>query len=406
MSYKARSFKIQEVLKKMHETFSMNLDQAKQKEAASQAQYEKLTASKNEQLAASRDSLTKMEVENGAKGMSTEDAQEEVDALKEQVKNDTKFIAETTQSLIDKKESWKVRSELRAGELAAINKAIYILHNDDARDLFKKSFASQGFFLQVAQSSGKALQHRTQKAAAAIRAAAERSGDKRLLSLAAVLRAPEGSVKVNFEPVIESINKMVALLQEEEAKDLEIKEQCERDRMDNTRAAIIDSRDIDNFTDMINQLTAKIEECQKKIEELLAAHKKVEEDLAKATRMRADEHAAWLVTDKEDKDAAETVMSAKQVLEGFYQENFALVQKQPVTGMKAGEAPPPPPPTWEGGYGGQQGEAMGIVAIMDMVKEDIIKDRADAKADEDKSQAEYDAFKMDSENHMMSLMAE
>ena len=26
-----------------------------------------------------------------------------------------------------------------------ISKAIYILHNDDARDNFKKSFASQGF---------------------------------------------------------------------------------------------------------------------------------------------------------------------------------------------------------------------------------------------------------------------
>ena len=52
--------------------------------------------------------------------------------------------------------------------------------------------------------------------------------------------------------------------------------------------------------------------------------------------------------------------------------------KQPVTGMDAGDAPPPPPPTWEGGYGGKTGESQGIVAIMEMVYEDIVKDRKDA----------------------------
>lgn len=407
MSYKARSFKIQEVLKKMHQTFTLNLKDATEKENAAKAEYDKLKASKEDQLGASRDALTKMEVENGAKGMSSEQAQEEVDALKTQVKDDTKFIAETQQSVADKKEAWKVRSELRAGELAAINKAIYILHNDDARDLFKKSFGSQGFFLQMAQSATKAQTHRAQTAASAIREAAKRSGDQRLLSLAAALsHASPDSVKVKFEPIIKSIDKMIALLQEEENKDLEIKEKCEEDRMSDTRAAILASREIDEATDLVNKLTAKIEECQKKIEELVAAHKEAEEALAKATNMRNDEHAAWLITDKDDKEAAETVASAKEVLEGFYKDNFALVQKQPVTGMKAGEAPPPPPPTWEGGYGGKQGESQGIVAIMEMVHEDIVKDRADAKADEDKSQAEYDAFKQDTEDHMKALMSQ
>merc|ERR1719293_358300 len=42
MAYKARSFKIQDVLKKMHQTFTINLNEAKSKEAAAQADYEKL----------------------------------------------------------------------------------------------------------------------------------------------------------------------------------------------------------------------------------------------------------------------------------------------------------------------------------------------------------------------------
>merc|ERR1719238_1272705 len=163
MAYKARSFKIQGVLKKMHQTFTINLKDAQDAEAKAIKDYDTLTSAKQEQLDAAQKALNKMEGENGAKGMSRQESVDERDALKTQVKNDEKFIAQTEKALAEKKKSWKVRSELRAGEIAAINKAIYILHNDDARDLFKKSFASQGF-LQTGQTAHKAMTHRVQKA--------------------------------------------------------------------------------------------------------------------------------------------------------------------------------------------------------------------------------------------------
>lgn len=410
MSYKARSFKIQDTLKKLHQTFTINLQEATDAENKAQTDYDTLKAAKEEQLGAAREALNKMASENGAKGLSRQEAKDEADALKTQVSDDEKFIADTQKALEAKKASWKERSELRAGELAAINKAIYILHNDDARDLFKKSFASQGF-LQVAQSSHKTEAYRSLKAQSAVRDAARRSGDKRLLSLAKLIgEKPEiDSVKVEFEPVIKAIDKMITLLQDEEAEDLKIKEECEKNRMEDTREAIVHSRDIDEMTDTITKLTERIAELKQEIEEIKAEHKKTQEALDKAQRMRDDEHAAWKVTDKDDKDAAETVMSAKNVLENFYKENdlvFAQKGKQPVTGMAAGEAPPPPPPTWEGGYGGKTGESEGIVSIMEMVHQDIVKDRSDAKADEDASQAEFDAFKKDSEDKMAALDAQ
>jgi hypothetical protein len=406
MKYKARSFKIQDTLKGLRDTFERSLKDAQDKEAKAVEDYDTLMKAKNEQLDAAHDSLSKMAVENGAAGMSRQDAQDEVDALKQQVQDDTKFIEQTAAALKAKKESWKVRQELRAGEIAAINKAIYILHNDDARDLFKRSFASQapGEFLQLQQTSHKAMS-KTMTAAAAIREAARRAGDTRLLSLAKVLEEPK-SVKVAFEPVIKAIDKMLALLQEEENKDLAIKEKCEQDRMDNTRAAIVASRDIDDMTDVITKLTEVIEQCKKDIEEMTKELAATKLALEKATRMREDEHKAWEVTDMDDKAAADTVARAQKVLEQFYVSNdlvLAQKSKQPVTGMAAGEAPPPPPATWEGGYGGKTGESEGIVAIMEMVHEDILKDRADAKADEDAAQTEYDAFKKDSEEKMQQL---
>merc|ERR1719487_1575098 len=199
---------------------------------------------------------------------------------------------------------------------------------------------------------------------------------------------------------------MIKQLQGEEEKDLDIKQTCEKDRMTDTRTAIVSSRTIDEMTDQITHLTEVIAECKKTIEELTAEHKKTKEALEKAQRMRDDENAAWKKTDADDKAAAETVASAKDVLTQFYKDNdlvFVQKAKQPVSGMAAGEAPPPPPPTWEGGYGGKTGESQGIVAIMEMVHEDIVKDRADAKADEDASQEEFDAFKKDSEDKMAAL---
>merc|ERR1719316_1904179 len=150
MKYKMRSGKIQDLLKKLHSTFESNLKDATDNEEKAQTEYDDLMEAKNAQKSKTEDALSNMEAETGARGMAKEDAQAELDALKAQVEADKKFIEQTTKDLATKKGEWKDRQELRAGELAAISKAIGILYSDDARDLFKKSFSSQGLlFLQV-----------------------------------------------------------------------------------------------------------------------------------------------------------------------------------------------------------------------------------------------------------------
>merc|ERR1719201_1982473 len=158
----------------MHQTFSTNLADARSKEADALSAYNTLKGSKQGQLDTAQKALTKMASENGAKGMSRQESSDEVKALKEQVQNDEKFIKQTEQALADKKKAWAIRSDTRSSELAAISKAISILHNDDSRDLFKKSFDSQ--FLQIEQMSQKAMARCAQSAAATLEDAARRSG--------------------------------------------------------------------------------------------------------------------------------------------------------------------------------------------------------------------------------------
>jgi len=407
MAYKARSGKIQDVLKKMHTTFTTNLNDAKSKEANAKKEYDALSKAKQDQLDAAQKGLSNMESENGARGMSKQESIDEVDALKGQVAADEKFIKQTETALADKKAQWKDRQTLRSGEIEAISKAIYILHNDDARDLFKKSFKSQGF-VQLSDSLTKRHMTLSQssltanRAAAQLREAAMAAGDQRLLALAADIANP--SVKGQFGPVLKAVDKMIALLKDQEKKDLDIKQTCEEDRMKDTRTATEASRAIDDMTDKITRLVEEIKTLDEEIKSLLADHKQVTQELADATKIRENEHTAFLATDKDDKAAADTVRQAKDVLEKFYKDNkMVFVQK---AHQPAGEAPPPPPPTWDASYGGKTGESQGIVAILGMVHADILKDIATAKAEEDASQKEYDTFKSESEQKLKDLMEE
>mmetsp|Transcript_41871 Transcript_41871/g.98130 ORF Transcript_41871/g.98130 Transcript_41871/m.98130 type:complete len:708 (-) Transcript_41871:64-2187(-) len=408
-SYKARSGRILEVLTELKATFDTNLAEAEAAEAKAAKDYDTLSAAKGAQKSSTSDSLNKMEVEGAARGESRMSSSEELASLEEQVKADTKFISETQDSLAKKKEEWKIRKDLRRAEIEAMNKAVAILHSDDARDLFKRSFKSQGFsFLSLRQSSAwslSAVKVRELDAAKSLRAAAAKSGDARLKELAELVSDKAAG---HFDAVIEAIDKMIVLLKKEEAKDLANKEKCEKERAENTRTAVVASRVIDEHTDAIARLKSEIAQLEKDIAQAEEEIATIKEQMTEAARIRADENAEWKKSDADDKDAAEVVQQAIDVLTSFYQENgLALLhlKSAQIPEVKAGEAPPPPPPTWEAPYGGAMGEQDGVVSILEMIHEDILKDQTKAKNEEDAAEASYQAFVQDSTFAIQTLEA-
>merc|ERR1719443_1443186 len=169
----------------------------------------------------------------------------------------------------------------------------------------------------------------------------------------------------HFDQVISAIDDMISNLKGEEETDLEIKDQIKANK------------------DEIKSLN---------------------EELDQATKDREDEHTLWSANNADDKAAADLVESAKGVLEDFYKDNdLMFLQNEKMDPVVAGEAPPPPPPTWEAPYGGKTGESQGIVAILEMIHEDIIKDQTKGKADEDKAEETFQAFKTNSEQQISTL---
>jgi len=393
-SYKARSFKIQSILKDMAKTFKQGLKDAEQKEADAAAEYAKLMKSKEKQLAETEDALEKMEKESGARQMSKEDAKTELQELQSQVKADEGFIEQTEKALAEKKEEWKIRKALRTAEIAAFSKAIEILNNDDARDLRKRSFESQGYMLLQESSSAVSSLKRLRSAEKVLREVAH--ADMRLGVLAARLAASSGG---HFDEVIAVIDKMIATLKEEEDEDLKNKEACEADRAEDTREAIVLSRAMDDATDSITRLQAEIEDIKAEWKEKEATKKETIEQLKAATEQRKGEKKEFEEALADDEEMAKVVAKAKAVLEDFYKENeLMFVQRQPEVqeAIEAGKAPPPPPTTWDEPYGGKTPVSMGVISSLEIIQDDIQKDITTAKEAEKTAVGEYMEFKEES----------
>jgi predicted nucleic acid-binding Zn-ribbon protein len=401
MKYKARSLKIQEILADMLQTFQDNLEDATKSEATAKTNHETLMESKNSQLAASQDALSAGEGEAGARSLSMEESQAEVDALTEQVTNDEKYIAQAKASYAAKVDEWKERKTLRTEEVASIQKAIEILSSDDAKDTMSSSFKSQGgFFLQNSNNEGRCSpKRRGRRAIDQLREGARKHRDFRLAALAVSVSAEingaaQAKTKGHFDVVVKSIDRMISDLHAEYDEDLKTKEDCESDRMSNTKTAKKAAQAMDDETALINRKKAFIADCQAEIKSIDAEVKETNLQREEAQIARRKAKLEYEAAKAEDEKAINLMGAAVDVLNKFYTDNqLAFIQRSaqaPV--VEAGEAPPPPPTTFSEPYGGAKGENTGVLSILSMIKSDVEKDIKLATAAEKESITDYDNF--------------
>jgi hypothetical protein len=404
--YKARSLKIQELLSDMLQTFEDNLADAEKKEEDSKASFDTLMGSKESQLAASQDSLSAGEGEGTARTLAADEAEEEVDALKDQVKTDEGYMTQVETSMTDKIAEWKERKRLRTEEIASIQKAIEILRSDEARDIMSASFKSQsGFFLQTSDS-GCSAKKRATKVMKRLLSMSKQHNDPRLSMLAVKVHL---TAHGKFDKVVAEVMKMVSDLHEEADEDLKTKETCEQDRMDNTKMAKKAAQAMDDETALINRQKAEIEAFNKEIAGIVAHMKELKLQLEEAQIQRTKEKLEYEQNKATDEAAVVLIGKASDVLKKFYEENmsaFAQTGSHRQPAVAAGEAPPPPPPTFSEPYGGNKGENNGIQGLLSMIKSDVEKDIKIATAEEKAAKEEYEAFKSDTEALIKSMTSE
>merc|ERR1719352_1797972 len=407
--YTKRSGEIQEILGEMLQTFKDNLAEAEAAEKKAAGDSSKLLQGKNDALSTAQTALRDQAGENGARGESKADSEEQKKDLEGQNSRDEGYIADTQKSCATKADEWGERKRLRKEEKASIQQAIATLRSDDARDLFKKSFDSHGAsFVQTSVEVRKVEHHPALKRGLALlKRTAVKSNDVRLLLIAQRHAGAMGSKGDPFAAVTKDIDGFIADLKEEEENDMAEKEMCEKERSERTARVQICSKQIDKSTQVIGRLTEHIASSQKQVDAINVEIKDNEDAKKEATEIRNKEKIEYGESVDDDTAAGKVVENAIEVLKSFYKNNElagpGFIQVSEKKMEQPGEAPTPPPSTWDDTYKCASGESGGIVALMEGIKADIEKDIRAADKEESDAQAAYDKLCADIDHTIAQL---
>merc|ERR1719181_623528 len=405
----------------MLEEMEGDLKSAQEREAASVAGYEELSAAKTSEIKAATaaiESKTKRAGEVAVEVVQTEDDLEDTQADLAETK---KFLGDLGVQCATKKAEWGERQKLRAQEVAAVGEAIKILNDDDALDLFKKtmSFADTSMqFLQKSSKSAVALRARH-----TLLAAAQSGTHSTELSLiAAALK----SKAVDFSKITSMIDGMVDVLSKEQADDEAQKKFCD-DEFAKSEAENKEAQEkLASLGASLEEMASTVETLTSEVATLQSEIKALDKAVAEATEQRKEEHEAFLTAQAENQACTQLIEKAKNRMAKFYRPNLykappkkeltyeeqilassgrsdliATDAPQMIAGTTQavyvevrratlrGDAVPPPPPETFGAYQKKDGKSNGVMALMDEMVSDLKSDMTDAEHAEDTAQREY-----------------
>jgi hypothetical protein len=393
------------MLAEMRKTFSDNLDQARTDEEEAQSNYDKLRAKKEETLGSRKDAAAELNAENSARNKTRAEAEQERDDLVKQRENDTRTLEETAATCQQKKEEYVERKRLRMEEISSIAQAIGVLRSDDARDLFDRSFESQGYFLQLRKEEPRCAAARRSKAKAIL----QKVNSDRLRALA-LLTGTKPDTSAFPGNVLEKIDTILADLRKEAEQDEKDKNRCEK--LMATKAYEIKELNyaIADNTEEIERNEAIVEKMKGVITLKHEAISAIEEEVKNAKELRKEQNGEYTTSKADDETAVKLLDKAIAALAKFYTDNNlsnkSFLQKSSKH-RGPGELPAPPPQTWDdANYGGAKGENEGATAIMELIKQDVQKDIRVAEEEETKAQEAHDKFLSESSEQVDDLNAQ
>lgn len=357
--YAPQSGQIQGVLKQMYDDFTGKLEGANVEESKHRKAHEELMEVKKKEQVALEGTLQSSETAQAEKTSEHADTKSMLDLTQEQLEADEKFFAQTKDSCKKKAQSWAERTRLRAEELQGMTTAIKILSSEDAKKTFDGATTT---FLQVsAAPEASAYKH--------LRALADKFGGLALAQVAAAAKAGG-----HFDKVINMIDSLIRKLKYEGEEDVSARAKCEEEQDRNKKAIEDLNFDLDKVKEKLERYDGKKKELQTNIESI---QKEIDESNKTITEMKAQREKEWAEysqATKDDLEAIQLLTEAIHSLSKFYKDNniktTALIQAEPDgVGDRPEEAAPE---TWEDEkYGGKKSESGGIIAILEMIKEDL-----------------------------------
>jgi hypothetical protein len=420
--YQPASGQIVGILKNMKDEMEKAIGEAKSAEDSAISSFGELKGAKQKEIAATTDAIESLTKRSGELAVSIVQNKNAAKDASEEAADAAEFLANLKTSCATKEEEWAGRQATRADELEAISKAIAILNEDDALDLFKKTLKTPktvvtqaAAFLQ--KSEGKASELSQVRAQISALKGNKLSAGVALMQNAMLgqIKSMQKSGKVDFSKVLKMIDDMVALLVKEQSDDEKSKEWCnvEFDTSDDEKKKLtgevksLDSA-IAEKKDNIAALSADVAALNEKVASL-------DKTVAEATAQRKSENAEFTSTLQANNMAIQLIGKAKNKLLQFYNPDLATsetpVQKSlgdqladgsyndnqmtqaaavPAFVQLASSSKTAQPATWEGSYGKKDQKSGSIMALMDKLAGELKTEVKESEMEEKESQKDYE----------------
>merc|ERR1719428_321979 len=218
--YVPKSAEILGILKQLKDEMDKDLAEMTAAENSAAQTYEELMSAKKKELEELNSSIEAKLKRTGELGVELAMKKNDLEDTKEDLGEDTLFLADLVKNCGTKKEEWEVICKTRSEELIALQETIKILNDDDALELFKKTLPSASF-LQIEGATKSTRLQALKVIQAAMKASKARGYRMDFIEMA--LRGK----KAGFEKVIKLIDDMVVTLKTEQQDDDHKKEYCE-----------------------------------------------------------------------------------------------------------------------------------------------------------------------------------
>merc|ERR1719460_841633 len=380
--YAPQSSAIQGILKGMYDSMAADLEKDNAEEADREKAFRELMATKKAEQATLETTLEKQSHDQAHKSKALSDAKTNRDDTDAQMRADEKFFEETKDACKVKAGEWAERSRLRTEELTGIQKGIEILNSPEARATFQSSSTT---FLQL---KSKSVSHAYRmKAYTSLKALASKYKQLNMVEVAVAVK--NGG---HFDKIMGMIDEMIAALRKEEAEDIAHRDRCQGAQGKNGNDMADLDHDIAKAGDELERMGDKETELKatiKSLEEEIATSKTSLEELLS---MRNAENEAFKQALKDDTDAVNVISQAIVALSEYYKNNkipleLAQVKKEdPKYSVDEDKAPEA-----DFSAGNKRGqETGGIIAILEMVKEDTENEIKTSREEDAEAEGDYE----------------
>jgi len=416
--YAPASGEISGILKTMSDEMSADQKNLVSTEEEAVTAYEGLMSAKKKEVSVLTKGIEAKMERVGSLGVEIATMENDLEDTAEGLAADKKFAADLKENCGKREGIHEKEKQMRATEVVALADTIKILNDDDALELFKKTLPSASVSLVQVQDSSAALRQRASEVLTSAQSRM-RPGQHRHIDF--VLLALRGR-KVGFEKVVKLVDGLVATLNKEQQDDEHKKSFCEAqfDEADDKKKALeISISDTETVIEESKESLATLAEEIKAVKAgIVALDKAVEE----ATDQRKSEAAEFKDLVASNTAASELILFAKNRLQKFY--NPRLYKAAPKrelsaedriyeneggdvpteapggiagTGISAlvqvsskSRAAPGPPPAAAAAYKKKSEGSAGVMAMMDLLVQDLEKETTEAKVEEANAKKAYE----------------